>query len=73
MEERLVNQKLTSFDDEEQTLRPQKLSEYVGQSELKEMLNIYITTAKIRHETVIYHVLYNVTFNFTFKCFWIFN
>jgi Holliday junction DNA helicase RuvB len=58
MEERLVNQKLTSFDDEEQTLRPQKLSEYVGQSELKEMLNIYITTAKIRHESLDHVLLY---------------
>lgn len=58
MEERLVNQTLTSFDDEEQTLRPQKLSEYVGQSELKEMLNIYITTAKIRSESLDHVLLY---------------
>ena len=52
MEERLVNQTFTSFDEEEQTLRPQRLNEYVGQSELKEMLDIYITTAKKRKESL---------------------
>ncbi len=58
MEERLVNQTFTSFDEEEQTLRPQKLSEYVGQSELKEMLDIFITTAKKRKESLDHVLLY---------------
>lgn len=58
MEERLVNQTFTSFDEEEQTLRPQKLSEYVGQSELKEMLDVYITTAKKRKESLDHVLLY---------------
>lgn len=58
MEERLVNQTFTSYDEEEQTLRPQKLSEYVGQSELKEMLDIYITTAKQRKESLDHVLLY---------------
>lgn len=58
MEERLVNQTFTSFDEEEQTLRPQRLNEYVGQSELKEMLDIYITTAKKRKESLDHVLLY---------------
>ena len=58
MEERLVNKTFTSFDEEEQTLRPQKLSDYVGQSELKEMLDIYITTAKQRQESLDHVLLY---------------
>ena len=30
------------FEENESTLRPQTLNEYVGQSNLKEMLNIFI-------------------------------
>ena len=58
MGERLVNQTFTTFDDEEHTLRPQRLGEYVGQSELKEMLNVYITTAKKRQESLDHVLLY---------------
>ena len=58
MGERLVNQTFTSYDEEEQTLRPQKLGEYVGQSELKEMLDVYITTAKKRQESLDHVLLY---------------
>ena len=39
------------------TLRPSALEHYVGQSELKEMLNIYIKTAKKRNESLD-HVLF---------------
>ena len=44
-----------SFD---RSLRPQKLVDYVGQEELKEMLNIYIKTALKREETLDHVLLY---------------
>jgi Holliday junction DNA helicase RuvB len=39
-------------DEEEQTLRPQYLAEYVGQSALKESLSITLTAAKKRKEAL---------------------
>ena len=46
------------FEENESTLRPQTLNEYVGQSNLKEMLNIFIKTAKLREETLDHVLLY---------------
>lgn len=39
-------------------LRPKTLNEYVGQSDLKEMLNVFIQTAKQRSETLDHVLLY---------------
>lgn len=58
MEERLVNPTLSNNEEEESTLRPQTLKEYVGQNELKEMLEVYITTAKQRKESLDHVLLY---------------
>lgn len=41
---------------DEQTIRPKRLKDYVGQDKLKEMLNVFITTA-LRREEVLDHVL----------------
>lgn len=46
------------FEDNEQTLRPQYLEDYIGQSSLKEMLNVFIQTAKKREETLDHVLLY---------------
>ena len=46
------------FEDNETTLRPKTLCEYVGQENLKEMLNIYIQTAKMRQEALDHCLLY---------------
>ncbi|HTC21486.1 MAG TPA: AAA family ATPase, partial [bacterium] len=48
---RVMNPQKTS-DEEEQTLRPQHLAEYVGQSALKESLSITLTAAKKRKEAL---------------------
>ncbi|MBQ7276826.1 MAG: Holliday junction branch migration DNA helicase RuvB [Bacilli bacterium] len=40
------------------TLRPKKLNEYVGQTKLKEMLNVFIQTAKMRQESLDHVLLY---------------
>ena len=56
--ERNVDNKMISGDEIESTLRPKKLVDYVGQSDIKEMLNIYITTAKKRMESLDHVLLY---------------
>ncbi|MDR0899071.1 MAG: Holliday junction branch migration DNA helicase RuvB [Lactobacillaceae bacterium] len=45
-------------DDNELTLRPQKLNEYIGQQEIKDKLNIYIQAAKERDEPLDHVLLY---------------
>ena len=46
------------FEESEASLRPKRLSDYVGQTNLKEMLNIFIKTALQRHETLDHVLLY---------------
>lgn len=48
---------LIKKDDEDLTLRPQSLKEYIGQEDIKEMLDIYIKAAKKRNESID-HVLF---------------
>lgn len=45
-------------DDTELSLRPKKLSEYIGQDKVKENLNIYIKAARQRNETLDHVLLY---------------
>ena len=54
---REVDGNLQEADSFEKTLRPQSLSEYIGQSELKENLNVFIHAARSRNEALD-HVLF---------------
>lgn len=45
-------------EDEDSSLRPQTLKEYVGQSDLKENLEIFIEAAKMREESLDHVLLY---------------
>lgn len=45
-------------EDEDQSLRPQKLIQYVGQNEIKEVLDIYIKAALKRSEALDHILLY---------------
>lgn len=45
-------------EDDDQTLRPQYLSTYIGQNDIKEMLGIYIEAAKKREESLDHTLLY---------------
>lgn len=59
MEER--NNLISSLEqenDDEISLRPQYLKEYVGQKDLKENLDIFIKAAKIRDEALDHILLY---------------
>lgn len=46
------------FEENDASLRPQYLKDYVGQSNLKEVLNIFIQTAKKRNECLDHVLLY---------------
>jgi holliday junction DNA helicase RuvB len=46
------------FIDEDATLRPQSLNEYVGQNEIKSNLSIFIQAAKSRNEALDHMLLY---------------
>ena len=45
-------------NDYETTIRPTYLKDFIGQTELKEMFNIYINSAKFRNETLDHVLLY---------------
>ena len=53
-----VDKKMIEGDEIETTLRPLRLIEYVGQTEIKEMLEVYITTAKMREESLDHVLLF---------------
>ena len=46
------------FEENDLNLRPKKLQEYIGQEDIKEMLNIFIQTAKMRNECLDHVLLY---------------
>ena len=54
----LLNKNMISGDEIETSLRPLTLKEYVGQDELKEMMEIFIKTAKMREEALDHVLLY---------------
>ncbi|AEB75734.1 Holliday junction branch migration DNA helicase RuvB [Clostridium botulinum] len=59
MEDRIVSASYKREDfDVEHSLRPEKLSEYIGQSKVKEKLNIFIEAAKMRQEALDHVLLY---------------
>ncbi len=59
MEENILNPNLIEEEDfAEFSLRPQKLSEYIGQNKVKESMKIYIEAAKKRGEALDHVLLY---------------
>lgn len=58
MEERILNGEKLSDDSFEKSIRPVTIDEYVGQSEVKENLNIFIKAAKMRNEPLDHVLLY---------------
>lgn len=60
MEKRIISADTHSKVEEEfdMTIRPNSLSEYVGQEELKENLKVFIAAAKIRNEPLDHVLLY---------------
>lgn len=59
MEERVISGEVSEFDERfEQSLRPQFLSQYIGQEKVKENLGIFIEAAKGRSESLDHVLLY---------------
>ena len=58
MAERIVSNDKLSEDNAESTLRPISLDEYIGQSELKENLGIFMKAARMREEALDHVLLY---------------
>ncbi|WLR53278.1 Holliday junction branch migration DNA helicase RuvB [Bacillus tianshenii] len=59
MDERLVSAEAEIEEQSlEQSLRPQTLSQYIGQNKVKDNLNIFIEAAKMREETLDHVLLY---------------
>ncbi len=57
MEDRIIDPNILN-GDEEISLRPEKLTEYIGQENAKEMLDIYIKAALQRNEALDHVLLY---------------
>lgn len=58
MEENQILSALKQEHDDELSLRPQTLNEYVGQSDLKENLDIFMKAAKLRDEALDHVLLF---------------
>ncbi len=59
MKERIISNEIKADDiDNEENIRPQRLDEYVGQTEVKENLRIFIEAAKMRNEPLDHVLLY---------------
>ncbi|MBQ9181307.1 MAG: Holliday junction branch migration DNA helicase RuvB [Bacilli bacterium] len=58
MDTRIVTADSLNEDNFEESIRPSKLSEYVGQNEVKENLEIFIKAAKLRKEPLDHVLLY---------------
>jgi len=56
--DRIVSEEEKLEDNFEKNIRPDSLEEYVGQSEVKENLNIFIKAAKLREEPLDHVLLY---------------
>ncbi|GLB46678.1 Holliday junction ATP-dependent DNA helicase RuvB [Philodulcilactobacillus myokoensis] len=57
-DKRLVSGTKDDEDKTEQSLRPQRLSQYIGQAQLKHKLSVYIKAAKQRQESLDHVLLY---------------
>lgn len=58
MEERIVTNNKLDEDSFERSIRPTNLSEYIGQSEVKDNLEVFIKAAKMRDEPLDHVLLY---------------
>lgn len=58
MDERVITNHELKEDTFEVTIRPDSIDEYIGQSEVKDNLNVFIKAAKIREESLDHVLLY---------------
>ena len=58
MDDRIITGDMLKEDRDESNIRPQSLAEYIGQSDVKENINIFIQSALIREEPLDHVLLY---------------
>ncbi len=58
MDERIITGNMLKEDEDELTIRPRKLEEYIGQNDVKENMNIFIKSALIRKKSLDHVLLY---------------
>ena len=58
MKERIITGEKLDADISDETLRPSRLDEYVGQDEVKENIRVFVEAAKIRGEALDHVLLY---------------
>ena len=59
MQERILTEdELIEDSDTEESIRPESISEYIGQSDVKENIKVFIDSAKIRDESLDHVLLY---------------
>ena len=58
MEDRILTNEKLKEDQNELSIRPEELEEYIGQKEVKENLEIFIKAAKMRDEPLDHVLLY---------------
>ena len=58
MNDRIVSSELSLEDSFEQNIRPDSLNEYIGQSEVKDNLDIFMKAARMREESLDHVLLY---------------
>lgn len=57
-EERIITNHELTEDSFEKTIRPDSIDEYIGQSEVKNNLDVFMKAAKMRHESLDHVLLY---------------
>ncbi len=58
MDERIITSNMLREDSDEMTIRPQSLKEYIGQTDVKENMSIFIKSALIRKKPLDHVLLY---------------
>ena len=58
MDNRIITSEMLKEDIDETNIRPQSLSEYIGQTDVKDNINIFIKSALIRGESLDHVLLY---------------
>ena len=58
MDDRIITSNMLAEDKDELTIRPQHLDEYIGQTDVKENMNIFIKSALIRKKSLDHVLLY---------------
>lgn len=58
MDDRIITSNMLKEDKDETNIRPQSLTEYIGQTDVKENMNIFIKSAQIRNKALDHVLLY---------------